>query len=913
MPAAALAVLWLLAPAAGAAPPQKAPAPPPPAGVRVAEPALAALKARALGPAIMGGRVSEIALDPLDPATFYVGFATSGLYKTTDYGFTFAPLFDKQPALSIGAVAVAPSDSRVIWVGTGEANDRNSSGWGRGVFRSTDGGATWTAAGLASSRAIARIVVHPHDPDTAYAAAMGDLWAPGGQRGLFKTSDAGKTWTLVLSAPRPHDAVTGCGDVVLDPAQPDTLLAALYARRRQPWSFDYGVAATAGQDVGGIYKSVDGGRSWRELTRGLPALTGRIGLALFASDPRVVYAIVQSDEGGTSSIMEIRSRAGGVFRSDDGGETWERRNALNPRAFYFSQIRVDPLHDQRVYVLGFTLHVSDDGGRTFREDLFGKVHADAHALAITPLAPELVAQARARAAAPADDAPPRPPISRRLVLGTDGGVYQSLDAGARWAHLDRIPAGQFYRINVDDSTPYRICGGLQDNTNWVGPSRTWSTDGIVNSDWTMIGGGDGFYCVFDPTDADVVYAESQEGYVHRFHLRTGESKDLRPAPPEGQPAYRFHWNSPLLGSRHAKGTLYLAGNRVFRLTARGDHFEVISPDLSSQDPARIMTTGSGAENYGVVYSLAESPREAGRLWAATDDGRLWLTRDDGKSWSDLTAALPAATRGQWLGRIEPSWHDAETAYLAVPAYRSGNHAPLAFRTADGGKTWHDIAGNLPPDAPVRVVREDPANPAVLYAGTEFGLFVSLDGGGAWTRLGQLPPVRVDDLVVHPRAHDLVVATHGRSLYVLDDVSALAGLRPEVAAQDLVLFAPRPAFGRYLLPGWEESNGQAVFRGENPPEGALLTFWTAEFTGEPVKISIVNSQGQTVANLTAPGTAGLSRVSWNLRPTKDVLSAYGGLGADKFVPSGEYDVKLTRGAAKAASKLRVTIAAGIETR
>jgi photosystem II stability/assembly factor-like uncharacterized protein len=908
---------------AGAAPARKPAVPtstPPaaPAAPALSVPAVAALKARSIGPAIMGGRVSEIAVDPLDPATFYVGYATSGVFKTTDAGATFAPLFDKQPVLSIGAVAVAPSDRRVVWVGTGEANDRNSSGWGDGVYRSTDGGATWTRAGLGISRTIARIVVDPRSPETAYAAAMGHLWQPGGERGLYRTTDGGKSWSRVLAAAAPDDAVTGCGDVALDPKNPDTLYAALYARQRKPWRFDYGPGATGGRDAGGIFKSTDGGATWRRLTNGLPPRTGRIGLAVYAKDPRIVYAVVQSDEGGTSGIDNAKSKAGGIFRSEDGGESWTRVNPLNPRAFYFSQVRIDPQDDRRIYVLGFMLHVSDDGGRTFREDLFKNVHADCHALAIVPPAPALVADAEraaaeARAKAEPGAPPPAPLFSRQLVLGTDGGAYQSFDAGASWAHLDRVAAAQYYRISVDDSAPYRICGGLQDNTNWVGPSQTNSQEGILNADWTEIGGGDGFYCVFDPFDRDLLYAEAQEGYLHRFNTRTGEHKDLRPEPTEGQPRYRFHWNSPLIGSRHEKGTMFLAGNVVFRVTDRGERFQVISPDLSANDPARTTTTGSGAENYGVVYALAESPRAPGMLWAGTDDGRLWRTRDGGASWTELTANLPAVLEGQWLTQIEPSWHDAETAYLAVAAYRFGSDAPLVFRTADGGKTWQDAAGDLPRHGPVRVVREDPKNPAVLYAGTEFGAFVSLDRGARWTRLGGLPPVIVDDLAIHPREHDLVIGTHGRSLWIVDDASPLAALTPEVAAKPLHLFAPQPAHGSYRLRGWVESNGGAVYRGENPPEGALLTAWVRELDAEPVKLTVTDASGRPVANLALPGTPGLNRVAWDLRPTKDLLTEYGGEGTRKLVPPGVYTVTVTRGTERSTQPLTVTIAEGIETR
>jgi photosystem II stability/assembly factor-like uncharacterized protein len=674
----------------------------------------------------------------------------------------------------------------------------------------------------------------------------------------------------------------------MDPAAPDTVYAALYARQRTPWSFVYGPAHTDGKDLGGVFKTTDGGATWRKLDRGLPGQTGRIGLTVHAKDPRIVYAEVQSDDGGTSSIDDVRSRAGGIFRSDDGGQSFSRVNALNPRPFYFSKIRVDPENPQLLYVLGYAVHVSEDGGKTFREDRFGKVHPDVHALAIDPRQPQ------------------------RLLLGTDGGAYQSFNGGKTWEHLNRMAAGEFYRINVDLSEPYRICGGLQDNLNWVGPSRTRTEEGILNTDWINIGGGDGFYCVFDPSNPDLVYTESQQGSLHRMDLRSGAVKQLRPEPAEGQPAFRFHWNSPLIGSAHQKGTLYLAGNRVFRLARNGEHWQVISPDLSTQDPLKTTAVGSGAENYGVVYTLAESPVKAGLLWAGTDDGKLWVTENDGGAWTDLTASLPPAVKGQWISRVEAGRHDAKVAYLAVDAHRTQNYAPLAYRTPDGGRTWQSIAGDLPAGHPVKVVREDPRNPDVLYAGTEFALFVSLDRGNRWAKLGGLPTVAVDDILVHPRDHDLVIATHGRSLYVLDDVRALQQLGAEVRAKDAHLFEPRPALAVNRMPGFADWNGSAVFRGENPPEGAVFTYWIKAFTGEPAKIAIKNPAGAPVANLTGSNGPGLHRLSWNLKPTKDLLTEYGGQGA-LFVPAGEYTVTLTHGPAKDERKLKIDVAPGIETR
>jgi photosystem II stability/assembly factor-like uncharacterized protein len=879
----------------------------PAAEVRLDGPALAALRARAIGPAIMSGRIVDVAVDPGDPETFYLAHSTGGLFKTSNGGDTFAPLLDAEVAVSVGAVAVSPIDSRVVWVGTGEDSDRNSAGFGRGLLRSEDGGERWAPAGLPSSRAVARIVPDAADARAAWACVAGDLWGPGGERGVYRTADGGTTWARQLAAPAPHDKLTGCADLVADPADPKVLYAALYARRRTPWSFEYGTAVTGGADVGGVWKTSDGGATWKKLGGGLPSRTGNIGLAVAASDPKVVMAVVQSDEGGTSSIDEIRSRAGGVFRSEDGGATWTRRSPLNPRPFYFSQIRVDPLNPQRVYVLGFMLHVSEDGGKTFREDLFQKVHADCHALAIVPGA------APRRADPDRAGEPPPPPVSRRLILGTDGGAYASRDGGGTWNHLATFPAGQFYRIAVDDSSPYRICGGLQDNLTWLGPSRTWSKDGITGAHWENLGGGDGFYCAFDPGDRDVVYLESQQGYVQRTNLRTGEMRGLRPEPSEGQEAYRFHWNAPLIMSRHEKGVLWLGGNRVFRLERQAERFEVVSGDLTAADPRKTRTVGSGAENHAVIYALAESPRKAGMLWAGTDDGRLWLTEDGGKGWTDLTTGLPAAVKGQWISRLEPSHHDDQVAYLVVNGYRSQDLRPHLFRTADRGRTWRSVAGDLPADLPVRLVRESPRNPKVLFAGTEFGLYLTLDGGGHWTRFGEVPAVIVDDLVIHPRERDLVIATHGRSLYVVDDVGSLEEATPEALAKEAHLFAPRPAFGRYLMPGWVDSAGKVGFRGPNPPEGALITFHVRAPLAEPVKIMIATAAGTPVAGFEVPGVPGLGRVAWNLRPTKDFMTEYGGEGPDRLVPPGEYVVTLSYGKAKEKQKLQVTVAEGIQVR
>ncbi len=869
------------------------------------------LKVRAIGPAVMGGRVSDIALDPRNPALFYVGLATGGLFKTGDNGVSFDPIFDKETAQSIGAIAIAPSDSDVLWVGTGEANDRNSSGWGNGVYRSTDGGGTWQNVGLKESRTIARIIVHPTNPETAYVAAVGHLWADGGDRGLFKTTDGGKNWKPVLQGPAAQAARVGCGDVAFDPSNPEIVYAALYARQRAPWGFTFGAAFTGGEDVSGIFKSTNGGGTWKKLAGGLPPGTGRIGLAVTPANPKIVMAVVQSDEGGNGPLTDIHSRSGGVFRSEDGGEKWTRMSDYDPRPFYFSQIRIDPSNDQRVYLLGLALLVSDDGGKNFREDLSEKLHPDCHALAIQP-----GTMPAPKPPKPEDkNKPPKPRVCQRLLIGNDGGVYQSYAAGKGWEHLNRIPSGEFYRISLDDSQPaYRIAGGLQDNCNWVGPSAVPSKEGIRNSDWIPFTGADGFYVLFDPADRDTLYGDNQGGAVHRFNLRTGELRQLRPEPPEGQPHYRFHWNSPLVMSRHKAGVIYLGGNRVFRLTDRAEHYAVISPDLTQNDPAKTNASGSGAENYGVVFALAESPVKPGLLWAGTDDGRLWVTDNDGGKWTELTANLPEPARGQWISRIEPSAKDANVAYVAVNAYRVGDDRPMIVRTGDGGKTWQSVVGEgLPAYAPVEVIREDPVNPRLLYAGTHFGLFASFDQGAHWMKLGDLPAVRVDDLQIHPRTNDLVIATHGRSIGILDDTRPLRELTPEIAAKSAHLFSVPNARGSYITTGFSDWNGKGVYRGQNPPEGALFTVWVKEFTGDEIKIAITNAAGQSVANLKSPGVAGMTRLSWDLRPSEDVLTKYGGDDPKKFMPSGDYTAELTYGKTKAKQTFHVDIAEGITTR
>ena len=846
--------------------------------------------ARSIGPAIMGGRVSDIAFDPVDIYSFYVGLATGGIMKTSNNGVSFDAIFEHESVASIGAIAIAPSNAKYIYVGTGEANDRNSSGWGNGVYLSTDGGGSWRNIGLKESKTIARIVVHPKDSLTAFVAAMGDLWKEGGERGLYKTTDAGKNWKKILSAETPQDKFTGCGDVVIDATDSaqTIIYAALYARQRTPWSFTQGVSLTEGKDAGGIFKSTDAGASWKKLENGLPLHTQRIGFSTYKKNQKIIFAVVQSDEGGASSIDDVTSKTGGVFKSEDAGEHWTRVNALNPRPFYFSQIRVDPMDSQKVYLLGYMVHVSLDGGKTFREDYFEKVHPDCHALVIDEKNP------------------------KRMLLGTDGGVYQSFGGGKGWFHINSFAAGEYYRIAVDNSTPYRIAGGLQDNQNWVGPSKTNSRDGILNSHWTNIGGGDGFYCVFDPFDSNVVYAESQSGYVYSFNMRSGFGKGIRPEPEEGQEAFRFHWNSSLIGSTHSKGILYLAGNRIFKLWEQGEKWKVISPDLSKRDVNKILTTGSGAENYGVVYTLCESPVVSGMLWAGTDDGKLWLTENEGESWKDLSDNLPKNVKGFWVSRIEASHFDANVAYIAIDAHRSGDYAPYLFRTSDKGKSWQSISSTLPHDGPAKVIREDIKNPDLLFAGTEFSLFFSTNRGSEWIKFGGLPTVAVDDIVIQPQENDLVIATHGRSLYIIDDISPLQLFADSVQKKDAYFFEVAPTFATIQLPGSSDWAGARTYRGANPADGAYLNYFIKEYTGDGVKFTIADSSGNIVANVNGGWNPGFNRALWDMRWSGDLLTGYGGEG-QKFVRAGEYTITMNYGKITQEKKIKISVAAGIETK
>jgi photosystem II stability/assembly factor-like uncharacterized protein len=797
-------------------------------------PDLAALAARSIGPANMSGRVTALAVVEKRPATQYVGSASGGLWKTSNNGISWQPIFDQQRVAAIGDVAVAASNPDIVWVGTGEANARNSVSWGDGVYKSVDGGKTWQNMGLRDSQHIGRIIIHPKDPNTVYVAALGHLWGPNKERGLFKTTDGGKTWTAIKQ---------------ID--DPQTLYAAAYRVRRDAFSGSNPAVQLSLE--AGLYRSTNGGASWQKLTQGLPNRPlGRCGISIARSDPRILYAVVQTDLTAIRTVAGQPAKTndqpdnGGIFRSEDKGTTWSKVNDLCPRPFYFGQVRVDPQDPRRVYVAGIALHVSEDGGTTFRADAATGVHADHHALWIDP----------------AD--------SDHLIAGCDGGVYYSYDRGQTWEHLKNLPIAQFYAIGLDLRKPYRIYGGLQDNGTWGGPSRTFSREGVSAADWFRLHAADGYYCQADPQEPDLVYCEAQYGNLRRVNVRTGEDLGIRPQPPAGQPAYRFNWSSPILLSPHDHRILYFAGNHVFRSVHRGDTWEVISPDLTKGKP------GPSEENGHTITTLAESPLKAGLLYAGTDDGKIHVSRNGGLSWTDLSARIPGLSADRWISRLECSPFAEGTAFLAIDRHRHNDRAPYLFKTEDYGATWKSLTTNLPPEGHLHVIRCDPVQRHLLYVGTEFGLFLSLDGGASWHPFRHgLPPVAVHDLAIHPRDRELVIATHGRGLYIVD-AAPLQQLTTQVLAGPAHLFEVKPAL-RYEPRDYHGLGSGKQFLAPNPPVGAVFYYHLQSKLADEIRLTITDARSQPVATVTGAGTPGLHRVLWNLRGTGPV-------------PAGEYIVR-----------------------
>lgn len=842
------------------------------------ESATANLKMRAIGPAIMGGRIDDIAVAETDPKTIYIGAAAGGLWKSTDGGMTWTSLFDSQPNPSIGAVAVAPSNPSIVWVGTGEANNRQSASWGDGVFKSTDGGKTWTHMGLDDTQAIGRVVIDPTNPDVVYVAAVGHLWGANSERGLFKTSDGGKTWNKALFI----NDNTGVTDVAIDPQSPTTLYAAAYERRRTVWGFNGG-----GPDSG-VYKSTDGGATWTKLTTDLPNSgdIGRIAVAVYRKNPNIVYALIQNNKDG------------GVFRSEDKGATWKRMSSEDPRPSYFSQIRIDPNNDLRIWMGGVNLYYSEDGGKTFSQQRVRDVHSDFHGIWIDP------------------------ENSNFMLVGCDGGVYESRDAGRDWDHLNTMTLGQAYEVGYDNQEPYHVCAGYQDNAEWCGPSRTWFAGGIPNSAWFMVGGGDGFYVKPDPSDPDTIYTESQDGNIQRRDLRNNEALNIRPVPPnDSNPPYRFNWNSPLLISSRDHNTIYYGGNFLFKSTDRGNSWTKLGGDLTTGvDRNTLPVLGAlptkdtlslydGVEWYPTITTIDESPLSSSILWVGTDDGNLQVSRDGGQNWENVASRVPGVPKGTYVTRVVASKYDEGTAYVTFDGHRSNDFHVYLFKTTNYGHTWKNLGVEIPEaTGTLHVVREHPSDKNMLFVGAEFGAYFSLDGGQTWNKLNMgLPTVPVDDIQIQPRENDLILATHGRSIYILDDLTPLEDLNPQVLGENLHLFPIRNTIAwRIYNNRWFDA--QQVFLGPNPPDGVLINFYLKDkpAKGQNVTITVLDSSGKTVRTIEdRNAAAGINRVNWDLRydppvkltPEQEEALAqgiFGGGARGPMADPGAYTIKVALG-------------------
>ncbi len=825
----------------------------------------------------MGGRITSIAGINGDNTTFYIASASGGLYKTTDAGTTYEPIFTDQPVLSMGAISVSQTNPDVVYVGTGEGNPRNTTSFGNGVYKSVDGGENWIHLGLDDTERISEIRIHPENPDIVFVAAMGHEWGPNEQRGVFKTTDGGESWEKVLYV----NETTGASGIDFDSENPEIIYAGMYDYMRKPWHF------RSGGPGSGLYKSSDGGETWVELTadapgNGLPeGLLGRTDVKVAPNNPYVVYAMIESEVNGE------------LWRSDDRGKTWRMVSdnpEINDRPFYFTDIRINPADPNLIYALSGGFYISEDGGKTWdrgAED----VHGDFQAMWIDPMQPD------------------------RHILGSDGGVFVSHDGGKEYDFHDNVVYAQAYHINYDMRTPYRVYGGFQDNGVWYGPSEKWNNSGIRNRDWKRIRGGDGYYAEVDPRDWTRIFANSHYGDIGRFDGKTGESQFIKPYPPDlggsaaGDHPYRFNWNSPIHMSHNNPDRVYFGSNVLFKTTDDGRTWEEISPDLTKEieeeqrSSGGITTDNTSAEYHNAILTIDESVVNEDVIWVGTDDGNLQVTQNAGDSWNNVVSNVEGVPEHTWIPWVDASNHEEGTAYVVFDRHRQNDFSPMVYRTDDFGESWTDITSNLPDKGYAHVIKDDPNNPNVLYLGTELGIYVSFDRGEKWVSLRQgLPPVAVRDLFVHPRDNDLGIATHGEGYQIMDDVTALQQL-PEAKENGVHLFDLTETIRHETYNDYIET-AQGQYIGENPPSGAAITYYLEAGKNKNVSIEILQD-GQVIRTLDAESKPGVNRVYWDLREESISSASLGYEVAPRVIP-GEYTVRLSAGSQSMTKPLTVQL-------
>jgi photosystem II stability/assembly factor-like uncharacterized protein len=822
---------------------------------------------RSIGPATMSGRIADLAVYDANPSIYYVGTAHAGVWKTVNNGTTFEAQFQDQGLMSIGDVTISQSNPDLVWIGTGESNNRQSTSWGDGVYKSTNGGKSYTKMGLATSRHVNRIVIDPRNNDVVFVAATGSLWGPGGERGVFKTADGGRTWKQTLKV----DDDTGANDLVMDPSNSQILYASTYQRRRTACCMNGGGPGS------GIWKSTDGGETWTRIKGGvLDRPLGRIALDVYRKRPNILYALIEGPSagrggpgggaaelaaqfGGRGGQQQLNELPTGLYRSDDSGATWKKVNNANPRPMYFSQVRIDPNDPEIVYLGGVDLHQTLDGGKTINTAAASKIHSDHHAIWINPA------------------------NSDHVLIGNDGGLAISFDRSKTWQFLPNLPVGLFYHVSYDMATPYNVCGGMQDNYNWCGPSAVRSSPGIGNHEWKTLQGGDGFVVLQDPTDYRIAFSESQDGNISRVDRVTGETMGIRPQPAPGEPAYRWHWDTPLIQSLHDPKVIYAAANKVFRSSDRGLSWTAISQDLTSganrDDIVTMGVKGSeiniarndGIQAWPAIVSLAESPKRPGLLYTGTDDGNLHVSRDGGKTWTSAFEKVPGVPKGIYVSELVPSRFDEATVYATFDGHRQNDFGTYVYVSNDYGQTWRPIVAGLNGEV-ARTLTEDTRKQDVLYLGTETGLFVSINRGRNWERIrANLPTVRIDEITLHPRDNAMLLATHGRAIWILDHLEPIQEYaKAQMTTNDAALFSP-PTYAMYRRPARDRNYefwGDQTFFGGNPPQAARIS-WFLKKDANDVRLKITDAAGKEVREISGPAlanskSAGIQTACWDLR-------------------------------------------------